>query len=731
MSVILIAPPKNLPRGAAPGTSCRWRSFAWLCLALCACVPATAGCGGCGESKWNLPSADVANKIHEKEGKEATAEEAAAAAAKKQSAEQREAATKAAADKKEAAKKEAAAKAAKAQAATQASDPEGLQPAAAPPLGEQPQAPPAGPQPPQAAPPSIVLLPEDVSAWKDQDYQTALARQDPRLLAALRQRAEQTAGQEREAVLFASLLAPQAPGKAAHATARGRGGTAGQTAFSAALVSAVAEALAISGTAPARATLEQVLAGNIKTAADNTAAEVVLKSLLQHPAAENEDLVFRALTEFATPSGQESAVAGVPPALGSVQQKALALVKPAASSRLRVKIAQLLTDPATPAGLRSFLAPVVKDAIAQNLEAHLVIFQSELTDAATRTAIEKSFLTQSFDALGCALGIPEKLRAAAANPVLPFVAARQLCGADFAAFLDSRQQSADSLQQAAGLIVLSATIPSDAARSRLHRTLERHWEEGPTALRSAGLGGGVMGELGVLVVLKSLLPRTSPASALLKLPANQSSTAAVAPARGTAAKRAPSGKPTKSQDTAGKAREQKEKADESWRKLSEDMLRWYCKQFRAVSLARNDAARKEGRSPEAVDAWTGGSQQPCFATPPVAAYRLDWPGPAGAQLAGVSPDPLQISYVRFEEKTRPAHVVGYYRRLLKGCQQRTTESAVWLDGLLAGSAPGRSRSVDLLLSRPQGGLPQSADEEQGLIVDILSVETNALREAKP
>ena len=61
------------------------------------------------------------------------------------------------------------------------------------------------------------------------------------------------------------------------------------------LVETIVAALGDNGSEPARKTLEQILAGTLTTDDDKAAVEAALKTLVAHPCAENDALLFRVL----------------------------------------------------------------------------------------------------------------------------------------------------------------------------------------------------------------------------------------------------------------------------------------------------------------------------------------------------------------------------------------------------------------------------------------------------
>jgi hypothetical protein len=112
----------------------------------------------------------------------------------------------------------------------------------------------------------------------------------------------------------------------------------------------------------------------------------------------------------------------------------------------------------------------------------------------------------------------------------------------------------------------------------------------------------------------------------------------------------------------------------------------------------------------------------CSPAPPTAVYHCQWPGRLADKVPVAARDPLDVYYVRMEERCRPDHVVAYYRHQFESCQQRPTERGVWLDCLENGSQPDRKRSIDIVVSKGAPGVPTLGDEEQDLVIEILWIE---------
>lgn len=121
----------------------------------------------------------------------------------------------------------------------------------------------------------------------------------------------------------------------------------------------------------------------------------------------------------------------------------------------------------------------------------------------------------------------------------------------------------------------------------------------------------------------------------------------------------------------------------------------------------------------------------------VAEYHLNWPADLAEKLAGVEVSPLVIHYVRIEETGRSGKLLGHYRKFLKGKETalRYIDKGRWIDHLDGGTAAGRKRSVDVMITSanreenpapaPAGAAKASDRTKSGdepLVVEILSIE---------
>ncbi len=565
-------------------------------------------------------------------------------------------------------------------------------------------------------------LPDQVELWQDAHYRLARASNDPRLVLAVEHRARQGAGTEREAEFLARLLQPSVP--------MGRGNApAGEPdpmakGPSKALVEAVAAALGRNGTAPARNTLVQLIAGTLRIDDDAAGATAALKALAENPSPENEEILLAALVEPLKyrPPGQGALGAG------DLQQKALAMVRTIPGSRFRARLAQWFVDPRASPELRRLVAPVLLEVHPDNLEAHAILYPSDLVSAQVRTMLERHFAGHSSDAMAFFLGMspgepigadgrslgvsgsPAGTRSPApripSDPDWPYVVARRLWSTEFALVLDVRLTGIASLNEGAQVCLLAATVPADVVRHRLQRTLERHWDDGPAPLRNAGLGSHLVFEPGFVPVLKAAHRKA--------LEGSKAASPPVPKLRRTGT-RAPS-KPAekKKEPTAGRETE--------WLEAEETLIRGYCQRLCSTALA--EAVRNK-RQPQAR--WPTPDRLPVALhaeAAVVASLARDWPGTGDDhKLAGVPLEPMHVRYVRIEEKARPDRLVVHYRRqLAKTAQVRKIADGTWLDSLEVDDSTGSRRSVDLVITRAQADSKRPLDESQELTVEILVVE---------
>ncbi len=579
--------------------------------------------------------------------------------------------------------------------------------------------------------------PEDVTQWKRGHYFSARAENDPKLIEAVEHFGGRFVGSAAAARMLTNLLAPlepeeeqQNPGAPRRPAYRNPSRQAGAT-----LILATVAALGANGTDVARASLEGLLAGTLPNDNDTEAVGAVLQALVDNPSPENEAILLRALTatESLRPQVEEEQV----PAQ-ELRDRTLALARTNGSERFRLLLADYVFQPTTPTEPRETLLELLRENEPRNIGAQLFLYEHPSTDDETRTMLERYFTGYSADIMTHLLGLTDQAgtqrnpqgyrpgrpgrpqgyrpgrpgnqqadESDQADPDLPYRIAQRLWGPECLAMLDTRLRAIDTLPDETQLLVLASTIPVDSLRSTLRRVMDRHYEDGGQELESAGWSTSVVGDPGVLLVVKAL-PRSEPRDA---------------DSSGGSSRRTGSSR----SNTLSEDAQQREDAKQDWMAASESMVRTWCERFYATSQVWAEAERLAGRAPN-FDPIVANLSIPLHAGAEVAGgYQTDWPNELTAKLSGVTPGAMAVRYVRIEENARLINRQGYYRRQLKLKTARTLDDGVWLDSYRIVPQTDRKLSVDVLITRVDTANSGSDDEEpveeEDLVIEILSIET--------
>lgn len=547
--------------------------------------------------------------------------------------------------------------------------------------------------------PELPPVPKEYTEWKDFDFFVARLANNPRLAMAIEYRLNHTPRDERQAEFFEKLLAPRLLAELKQFSRWRSASDDGERNEPTAALEAIANALARNGTASARRTLASMLAGTIPVENDQAAVVAALRALAVNPSEENDRLLAVAVFEPETlrVAGQRQM------ASESLRQQAVAALADYGRSGIRLLAARRFVDPACPPEARKLLAQVWLRPHPENLEADAFLSERPELDAQTRAQILKCLVDLSGRAMQHFLGIaasqtPAQTSATQpADPELPYRVACQLWNAEFGRTLHARRTTIRSMEEAKDWVLLAATVPRSDVRSRLARLLERRWEEGPPVARTSGEYGreAVVVEPGILAVLKSVRRSRSGGS---PNPAK----ARVTGARFAAAK-------------------------DPWLNFEESLVRDFCRRFAEAAVQANRGAEGDKPTPSSE----GETALPVALHPRaevVAQYFVRWPGNDAAKLAPISPEPMDVAYVRVEQKARPMSVRGHYERVLKGCAIHPVTDGVWLETLRS-SKDGSLRSIDVLLTRANPKSDTPPDEIQEITVEILSVAVTALEPA--
>ncbi len=472
-----------------------------------------------------------------------------------------------------------------------------------------------------------------------------------------------------------------------------------------ALVRAVTAALAANNTAAAGKSLCDLFATEFSGAERLSTADIVLTALLRRDSPENEQAVLKILTASLPTAGK----AQDEQQSDSLRQKMVAIVRANGSARMRKMLANAVLEQTVSALPGKQYLPMLCEPNPLNLEAQVLIYQSEQTDNATRAKLEKQFASTGRDALEAFLGFPAQQPAnPPPAPDWHFSVGAVLWGPPFTDILNLQQQALTALTERPASVSLAAAIPSNAMRTNFQRTVSRHWQEGPQAIRAMGVADKGLVEPGFLAVLKSLARENRARSSQPLRPA----------------------KPIKQSLDAEQDSDERMKStsETDWNKLIEELVRDYCRRCHMAALARAAAAYRNGVVPS-LEVRAADSPVPPYPNSTVnAAYRFDWPDEHVSRLPQLADDILQVYYLRIEERTKPARLATYYRRQVKSCIEHPLPDGLWLDGLTEMKKEDRTRSIDVLITRAKTGATPPANEEQELTVEILCIEVAKLHE---
>jgi hypothetical protein len=382
-----------------------------------------------------------------------------------------------------------------------------------------------------------------------------------------------------------------------------------------------------------------------------------------------------------------------------LRKLAFELLRPIATSRFRLRVAQWMVDPATPPESRDKLNELIDRTHPDGLEASVVLLQSDFTPAATKGAMMEQFASYSSQALGSVLGLPGEPGVLRVGRDWPSRVIQQLWNAEFCGFLEGALGRVASFEDSVQPVVLAGTVPVDSVRSALYQTLSRHWTDGPAALASAGLPEHLIGDPGLILMVQQLVYEEILTA---KRTVTQSSSA-----RRMSAHRLHHLK-------AAHEAWQGELGDvaEEWEAYLESLQSAMCRRLFATSMRRGAANLGADLFELHADARV------------VAAYHHDSSRENQATARPVTADPMEVQYVRIDEETRPAKMLGFYRRRLTSCKERDIENGIALESLHTDIQSGQRRSLTVRIVQAMPEVPRLPNQDQPLIVEILSIEMN-------
>jgi hypothetical protein len=336
------------------------------------------------------------------------------------------------------------------------------------PVAAQPEPPPP-PEPaytPPPPPPPKVERPADVAQWKPEDYRSAKAEDDYRMLDAVNKLAAAKVGDEETAKLFIELIryetapppAPEPPAAPAAepapaptdpaAATPGAPATPGAAATPGAsdpaaapatpppaptpppppappatppkpanqsLVTACVEGLAMNKTKVADAALRELLQEKIPTGiSPRVLCDAIVRGLAAHPSAGHGAILMAAVID---PTKLRPDAAATPPATSSstpvdtytadqLREAAFREVRGVTSPALRKQLAERFVTPAADDKFREMVGPLLLEQRPENLGAQVILFTDGKLEPDQMKQLLVWFATQSMVVVDRMLGVP-------------------------------------------------------------------------------------------------------------------------------------------------------------------------------------------------------------------------------------------------------------------------------------------------------------------------------------
>ena len=588
----------------------------------------------------------------------------------------------------------ARAKAAEAEPKSEAAKPKPLE-------AEKPPAPP----PPVRKPPEPVTeavlptpkkpaRPEDITDWKRDDYYSAKRDNDPRLAEAVANLGRRFVGNVNAAILLAKLIESPADDPFLSGN-REEGGPRPENDAPDKLIQTIVNALAVNNTSHAHHTLKQLMTGTLKTSAPQTAALAALKALLERPNPKNEELLLRILTAASPESDEDRQAID----WGQLRQAALEPVRVAASESFRTRLAKGMLGSELSQEAFDGLWTCLKESKLENLPAQIILYQSGRLTPTDQEELQARLIERSGSVLDVLLRIR---RSSPSTAQAVYRQASLLWDAEFAASIQRQLRSQPSIEKMGGrLSMLACTLPNPELRAAMLRFLQKHWEEGPKGLTPPNERNPTTLEPGFLVMLK-LLPHKETGTA-----ANGKDKPTRVDNRFMATTKA--AKITEARE----AKQRQDKTSKEWTAFTRNIVQSLCKKFQSASKSQtsSDAGAHDD---------VGLAFKPHPRAAIVAVYQLDWPKELRDKIS--APPVLRVRYVRTEQKTTPSKVAAYYRRQLPECLEHAFPGCFWIEATSTDKTDAVTRSTDVIVSKASEAVPEMNDQEQELIVEILSIE---------
>jgi hypothetical protein len=349
--------------------------------------------------------------------------------------------------------------------------------------------------------------------------------------------------------------------------------------------------------------------------------------------------------------------------------------------------------------------------------------------------------------------------AADAESMLYYHVASYLWRPDFVDTLKLDALDKAAVSEGAQILRLATTMPLDAVRREVAKLVDQNWDMGANRMRSSqGPWGVDLKDPGALVIVKSQPRKMDPEVRRERRASDDDKSKS-----GLGGKPAPQRRPPKDK------KEREERARYEWMEATEQFVRVWNQRFLAAArfgrhgqvgrvlpvtpgagspfqyvAARLNQAPAQAEAGAAADPFgTQAEKNAAVAAtqPPVelhegakvvAEYHLNWPADLEGKMPGAADvSPLIVHYLRIEEPNRVSTLSKFYSDQLKGSRGNFLPDGRWLDFSDAGSAPGRKRTIDIMLTIPvvaeaaeEDDAPKAENAVQGVVVEILSIEIN-------
>lgn len=276
---------------------------------------------------------------------------------------------------------------------------------------------------------------------------------------------------------------------------------------------------------------------------------------------------------------------------------------------------------------------------------------------------------------GAADTVSEKAfqQTASKDATLSVTLAQHLWNPALVRFLTARLDKIESLQKDAQLVALASTVPQNAVRTQLYRTIKAHWKEGPQGLKAASkLPDRALFDPGYLLVSK-FLSRQRPPVVVKQRRGDQ-------PAQ--------------------------QGPEFAWLNNSYELSKMLCDRFSKVATAPVNQGDKKDPALASLP----------LELPPnanvVGVHTVNLLQEGGGKLKGLV-DPLRVHYVRIEEVGKVATAARPYTRQLRSVEERPVKNGVWLDSLHIETDRPIQHSVDVFIVRQSADQPAQPMDAEG------------------